>query len=146
MSREREHPTPAAHHPVARGAERGATVDERYAKWSGRLEEWRALGVQVNGEKLAAEVLSDLRLLVVADTVSLREAHAIGGYSLDHLARLIRQQKLTNEGRRHAPRLRRADVPIKPGHAAPALLAQTPANQLSVRRRIVADAQAYRGA
>jgi hypothetical protein len=77
------------------------------------------------------------------DAVTLSEAERIGGYSADHLARLVREGKLPNVGRKHAPRIRRTDVPLKPGHA---LTLERNADQLSPRRRIVADAQAHKGA
>lgn len=51
-----------------------------------------------------------------ADQVlTLAEASAFSGYSVDHLARLIRQGKLRNWGRPRAPRLRRGDLPRKRG-------------------------------
>ena len=48
---------------------------ELTAKWSERLNEWRALGVRIDGEKVAAEVLEDLRGLVEEDLVTIRPAH-----------------------------------------------------------------------
>lgn len=51
-------------------------------------------------------------------SVSLKEAHEIGGYSVDHLQRLVSSEQLENVGRRGRPRIRRSDVPIKPGHQA----------------------------
>lgn len=43
--------------------------------------------------------------------LTLREAAVESGYSADHLARLIRQGKLANVGRKFAPRVRRGDLP-----------------------------------
>lgn len=48
------------------------------------------------------------------EVLTLAEAAALSGYSADHLARRIREGTLPNAGRPNAPRLRRADVPIKP--------------------------------
>jgi len=42
--------------------------------------------------------------------VSLNDAARTSGYSPDHLGRLIREGKLENVGRKHAPRLRTHDV------------------------------------
>ncbi|MDB4882889.1 MAG: hypothetical protein JWL95_1655 [Gemmatimonadetes bacterium] len=117
---------------------------ELTAKWQERLTEWRSLGVRIDGEKVAAEVLEDLRALVDDDVVTLQEASRIGGYSVDHLQRMVAAQTITNVGRKHAPRMRRADVPTKPGHRAPLLPGPQALDQLSPRRRIVADAQAHR--
>jgi hypothetical protein len=53
-----------------------------------------------------------------SDSVSLSEAHEIGGYSVDHLSRLLRDRTIENVGKKGGrPRIRRADVPMKPGHA-----------------------------
>jgi hypothetical protein len=39
---------------------------------------------------------------------------AASGYSTDHLTALIRKGTLPNAGRKHAPRIRRGDLPRKP--------------------------------
>jgi hypothetical protein len=122
------------------------TPAELCAKWSARLVEWRSLGVQASGEKVAAEILDDLRALQSEDLVTLGEASRLGGYSVDHLQRLVRQGTIENVGRKHAPRLRRQDVPTKPGRSVAALPSTSPSDQLSARRRIVADAQTRKGA
>ena len=85
-------------------------------KWSARLEEWRRLGIQVSGQGIAAEILADLESIEAAnrdDAISIPEATRISGYSADHLRRLIREGTLENLGRKHAPRLRRSDLPKK---------------------------------
>ena len=120
------------------------SVPELSAKWAERLTEWRALGVRIDGERVAAELLQDLRGLVDEDVVTLLEASRIGGYSVDHLQRLVARHTITNVGRKYAPRIRRADVPTKPGYSSATLPAPTAADQFSARRRIVADAQAHR--
>lgn len=50
------------------------------------------------------------------EPLNLREAATLSGYTEDHLGRLVRDGKIPNSGRKHAPRIRRADLPIKPGH------------------------------
>lgn len=55
------------------------------------------------------------------DTVSLKEAAMLGGYSIDALQRMVACGRIQNLGRKGKPRIRRADVPVKPGHAASAL-------------------------
>jgi hypothetical protein len=45
------------------------------------------------------------------ERLTLAEASARSGYSQDHLARLIREGRLPNAGRPHAPRIRAADLP-----------------------------------
>jgi hypothetical protein len=51
-------------------------------------------------------------------SVSLAEASTLGGYSIDSLQRMVACGRIQNCGRKGKPRVRRADVPVKPGHAA----------------------------
>src|ERR1700686_4062328 len=52
------------------------------------------------------------------ETVSLKEAAILGGYSTDSLQRMVAAGRIQNYGRKGKPRIRRDDVPVKPGHAA----------------------------
>jgi hypothetical protein len=56
------------------------------------------------------------------ETVSLKEAALLGGYSGDALQKMVASGRIQNFGRKGKPRVRRADVPVKPGHAAGDLL------------------------
>lgn len=47
------------------------------------------------------------------ERLTLAEASLRSGYSRDHLARLIREGRLPNAGRPHAPRIRAADLPTR---------------------------------
>ena len=47
------------------------------------------------------------------DVLTLAAAAAASGFSRDHLTRLLRAGTIRNVGRRHAPRIRRADLPRK---------------------------------
>jgi hypothetical protein len=64
-------------------------------------------------ETLAGELETALH---VADSQALTigEAARLSGYSPDHLSRLVRDGKVANVGRKHAPRVRRADLPQRP--------------------------------
>ena len=53
------------------------------------------------------------------ESVSLREAAEIGGYSVDALQRIVAAGRIENAGRKGKPRIRLAQVPTKPGHARP---------------------------
>jgi len=108
-------------------------------RWRGREEEWSRLGVAVDGAKVAAEIVGDLQTLRRAhasEAVTLREASLIGGYSLDHLQRLVAGGQVENVGRKGRPRIRRDDVPVKPGQG---LRGNDDPSQLDARRRIVAS-------
>jgi hypothetical protein len=52
------------------------------------------------------------------ETVSLKEAATLGGYSIDSLQRLVACGRIRNLGRKGKPRIRRTEVPLKPGHTA----------------------------
>ena len=69
----------------------------------------------------------------VLDAVTLQEAHQMGGYSVDHLQRLVRRGSIENVGRKGSPRIRRSDVPSRPGHALPC---GAPTSQFGSRRRM----------
>lgn len=55
------------------------------------------------------------------DTLTLEDAHRVSGYTADRLGRMIRNGTLANVGRKHAPRVRRGDLPCKPGAASASL-------------------------
>src|SRR5450759_2591969 len=52
------------------------------------------------------------------ETVSLKEASILGGYPVDSLQRMVACGRIQNFGRKGKPRIRRAEVPVKPGHGA----------------------------
>lgn len=60
----------------------------------------------------------DAALNSAEESVTLREAAAIGGYSVDALQRMVASGRIANVGRKGRPRIRRAQVPLKPGHSA----------------------------
>lgn len=66
-----------------------------------RALEWAVAQVEAAIRAEAGEVLS------------LRDASTRSGYSVDHLARLVRSGKIANHGRRGAPRIRAGDLPIR---------------------------------
>ena len=53
-----------------------------------------------------------------ADSVTIKEAAALGGFSTDHIQRLVASGRIENVGRKGRPRIRRDDIPMKPGFAA----------------------------
>ena len=58
----------------------------------------------------------------VEGCVSLKEASRLGGYSTDSLQRMVAGGRIQNCGRKGKPRIRRVDVPVKPGHSPNFLL------------------------
>jgi hypothetical protein len=93
------------------------TLDELRRQWVQRRDEWRRLGVQLDGAKLAEEVIAELEQLDAAgeQLLTLVEAAEESGYSAEHLGRLVRDGGIPNSGRPKAPKIRRRDLPRKPG-------------------------------
>lgn len=89
------------------------------------IQEWRSRATQLDRyAPVAAQAFRDAAdeleaaLDSSADTVSLRDAAKLGGYSVDHLQRLVRVGSIANVGRKGKPRIRRVDVPVKPGYTS----------------------------
>jgi hypothetical protein len=115
------------------------SMNELLAKWVARQQDWQRLGVQVNGAAVADEILADLHAVMGANALeplTLREAAMLSGYTVDHLQRLVAGGRLENSGRKGRPRIRRGDLPVKPGHRLPS---EEPDSQFAARRRIVAS-------
>lgn len=113
-------------------------------RWSRRRDELQRVRAQVDAGALLTELLDDLQSLTLDDAerqVTLQEASELGGYSVDHLQRLVASGVIPNAGRKGAPRMRRADVPVRAGHRpkAQALTGTESEDQLSVRRRMTLD-------
>jgi hypothetical protein len=92
------------------------THEELYAQWTAQCDTFRRIGALVDGSKIVAQFLADLAIVERAEedvVLTLRQAAALSGYSIEHLARLIRQGRIPNAGRRCAPRLRKGDLPIR---------------------------------
>ena len=81
--------------------ERAAYLEQFGDPTSARL--WRLAALELDA---ALKALGD-------ETLTLVEAAAVSGYSADHLDHLVRSGTIINYGRKNAPRVRRADLPIK---------------------------------
>ena len=88
---------------------------------------WRAEAVMFRryGEErlaIACETHADeLEVAVGAQAIealTLDQAAEIGGYSYSHLQHLLADGEIDNVGEKGSPRIRRCDVPRKPGHGA----------------------------
>lgn len=93
--------------------------------WRQRAEQLRDWGGSAEVVRLWERAASELeQALQVAgsETLSLTEAARVSGLSAGYLGDLVRAGKLSNAGRKHAPRIRRADLPVtneKPAHPRP---------------------------
>ncbi len=109
------------------------TRDEFMGRWSQRADELKRLAANVDGQRLIAELLAELALLFREEdsqALTLREAGQESGYSPDHLGREVRAGRIPNVGRPNAPRIRRGDLPRKPGR----LLSSQPENMFARRQ------------
>ena len=108
-------------------------------RWEARRDDLRRLHAQVDGAVLIDELLGEVSSLYESQSlepVTLAEASRIGGYSVDHLQRLVSGGQLENIGKKGRPRIRRGDLPLKTGHV---LRPPDRESQFALRRRIVAS-------
>ena len=96
--------------------------DPFVARWEARAEAMARLGALVSGAALIGEILADYESANAGrsdEILTLAQAADESGYSTDHLRLLIRQAKIPNAGRHRSPRIRRRDIPRKPGSPSP---------------------------
>lgn len=89
---------------------------EFIGKWTNEAEAMRQRGVLVSGALLVEEILRDFDAVTrgrANELLTLADGAAESGYSAEYLGALIRQGKIQNAGRPHAPRIRRQDLPRK---------------------------------
>ena len=117
-------------------------VSEFRSRLLERREELARLGALVRAEFLLDEILAELDAAVSGDAgqlLRLSAAAEVSGYTADHLRTLIKSGKLTNYGRPHAPRVRRGELPRKPGHRSSGGLTQADA-VANLKSQIVGNA------
>lgn len=95
----------------------------RSAHVRGLIEKWRGeattLRTRYLDERLAAvlsrlaDELNDALEQDESEPLTLEQAAHESGYSAEHLGRMVRDHKVPNAGRHHAPRIRRRDLPLK---------------------------------
>lgn len=93
-------------------------VVELVEDWKARarkLREWAAAEEAAKAWEAAAAELEAVVVGHAERRLNLQEAAAASGYSPDHLGRLLREGRVPNAGRTHAPRIRAGDLPLKPG-------------------------------
>lgn len=82
------------------------TRDQLFARWRARRDEWRRLGVRVEGAAICDEILADFQAVFTSEgeqPLTLTEASRMSAYSPDHLGRLLRNGTIPNAGRPNAP-------------------------------------------
>lgn len=90
------------------------------ANWREEAAKLRVL--EAHGQAAALEMAAAELEAATAEwaqaLLTLREAAAESGYSEDHLGRLLRDGTIPNAGEPYSPRIRRRDLPRKPGFVA----------------------------
>lgn len=91
-------------------------MDRLVIQWRERAEALRdyAPPAATAYEKAAAELEAELNR-EANEALNLREAAKESGYHEDSLGRLVRQGRVPNVGRPNAPKIRRRDLPKRPG-------------------------------
>ena len=90
------------------------------ATWREEAGLYRRRGLEdaaVLVESLTDELEAYLRS-AAHETVTLTEAAEVGGYRYDSLSKMLREGKIENVGEKNRPRIRRMDIPVKPGCGA----------------------------
>ncbi len=109
--------------------------------WRIEVNRLRQFGATSNAATLeaAAEQLEAALRAEADTTLTVSQAAAESGYSPDHIERMLRQGRLRNVGRKHAPRVRRADLPHKPGGPPGALtpVGTEPISKAQIARALI---------
>lgn len=111
------------------------SIDALPNRWRARaadVREWAAAEGAAQALEKAAEELDAALRTGSGELMTLTDAATASGYSADHIGRLVRTRAIPNHGRRNAPRVRLADLPLKAG----ALPAAPELNQFLDTRRI----------
>ncbi len=91
--------------------------NEFQSKWETLRDEWSRRGFSAPVGPIVDELLADLQSVERdegAELLNLTQAALRSGYSPDSIGRMLKTGRLTNCGRKNAPRVRAADLPRKP--------------------------------
>ena len=92
------------------------TVAELMTVWRDRQAEYASSAAMVSGAAMLSRMLQELEAALTgerSEELTISEASHVSGFSTEHLARLVRQGRIANVGRKGAPRVRRGDLPSK---------------------------------
>lgn len=105
-------------------------------EWRERASQLTRYGAESQALTLleCASELEQLWQLWQEEPLTLSEAAKESGYSVDHIGRMVREGRIANAGRPNAPRIRRADLPIKPKSSVPAVASLAPGDDTAVRQ------------
>lgn len=115
------------------------TLSELSSTWCTRADELAPFSpAAAEAFRRAAQELRAALTQLEGEVITLEQAATESGYSREHLARAVRTGRIPNAGRKGAPRVRRVDLPVKPGSLSNARLSDydpiTDARSLVSRR------------
>ena len=93
------------------------TRHELWGKWEALRDDWSRRNFSAPVGPIVEELLADLRSVdrdEGSELLNLTQAALLSGYDPDTLGRLVREGRLANHGKKHAPRVRKSDLPRKP--------------------------------
>lgn len=101
-----------------------SALDRLAEQWRRDAELFRQHGHEAGARTCAlhAEELESAVREHLMEALTVAQASELSGYSESHLRFLLSQRKLENVGQKGAPRIRRVDLPSKPGEASAAHL------------------------
>lgn len=87
-------------------------------QWREEAKRLRQYGAEPQAKTLeaAADELEERVAAIQQQRLTPGEAAEESGYSADHIRRLVREGKVPNAGDDSAAKIRRRDLPLKPGH------------------------------
>lgn len=99
-------------------------------------DDFHGLDAHVEAEAFIDRLLGELEVAAqesAGELLKLSGAARVSGYTPDHLRALIRAGKLADYGRPHAPRVRRDELPLKPGRHKSRLTTADPVTNLKAQ-------------
>jgi len=94
-------------------------LEQLAGQWRAHAQELRSWGGDASATALE-RAAADLEAALAREQdalLTLEQAAQESGYSADHLRHLVAEGTVPNAGRRGAPRVRRGDLPTRPGKA-----------------------------
>lgn len=93
-------------------------AEQLIAEWRQRADRYEADGADGLAKQLRnnAKELEDARNAALGEPLTLTAAATLSGYTTSRLKQLLRAGTIPNAGTKGAPRIRRSDVPRRPGH------------------------------
>lgn len=104
-----------------------AALPDTWRERAADLRRWAAAEGAARALEAAADELEGALRAAADETLTLTQASRESGYSARRLRELIADGTIPQAGRKGAPRIRRGDLPVRPGHTGSAAGGYDPA-------------------